>query len=125
MHILTDHQDEYIYETPRAGIYRFDYSIDDVNDNYKVVIKDEKNAIINENFCSDEGCTVELKGKKKYYVYVKQATGSAKYKIKIHTPKKTRITFRFPDGQTIDYEPDDVIFLDAMVHTALHRHKCL
>lgn len=89
---FVDQQDQYIYKPPRSGIYRFDFNINDVNNDYQVIITDKKNDVISENYCSNNGCTVELKGKNTYYIYVKQKTGTATYKIKIHPPKKITTT---------------------------------
>lgn len=118
-----DQQDEYIYKTPRTGIYRFDYNIDDVNDDYRVIIKDEKNDVIKENYCSDEGCTVELKGKKSYYVYVKQATGSAKYKIKIHPPKKIITTQNSNITGKISFIDQENIIYYSVLKTGKYRFE--
>lgn len=120
---FVDQQDEYIYETPRTGTYRFDYNIDDVNKDYRVIIKDERNDVIKENYYSDEGCTVELKGKKKYYVYVKQATDSAKYKIKIHPPKKIITTQKSNITGKISFiDQEDVIYY-SVLKTGTYRFE--
>ncbi len=118
-----DQQDEYIYETPRTGTYRFDYNINDVNNDYRVIIKDEKNDVIKENYYSDEGCTVELKGKKTYYVYVKQATGSAKYKIKIHPPKKIIATQNSNITGKISFIDQENIFYYSVLKTGKYRFE--
>lgn len=120
---FVDQQDQYIYKTPRTGTYRFDYNIDDVNDDYGVIIKDEKNDVIKENYCSDEGCTVELKGKKTYYVYVKQATGCAKYKITIHPPKKIITTQNSNITGKISFIDQENIIYYSVLKTGKYRFE--
>lgn len=120
---FVDQQDEYIYKAPRTGTYRFDYNIDDVNDDYRVIIKDKKNDVIKENYCSDGGCTVELKGKKTYYVYVKHATGSAKYKIKIHLPKKIITTQNSNVSGKISFIDQENIIYYSVLKTGKYRFE--
>ena len=51
---------EYIYSAQRSGIYRFDFDIDDVNNDYVFQVYDSKNnELLYKNF-SDKGGTIEL-----------------------------------------------------------------
>ena len=120
---FVDQQDEYIYKAPRTGVYRFDYNIDDVNHDYKVIIKDEKNEVINENYYSDRGCTVEFKEKKTYYVYVKQTTDSAKYNIKIHPPKKIITTKSNNITGKISFIDQENIIYYSVLKTGKYRFE--
>lgn len=79
---------EYIYSAQRSGIYRFDFEIDDVNNEYDFKIFDEKREEIVNTYSSNEGKTVELQKGKKYEIQIGQNTGFAKYAIQIHIPNK-------------------------------------
>ena len=51
---------EYIYSAQRSGIYRFDFDIDDVNNDYVFQVYDSKNnELLYKNF-SDKGGTIDL-----------------------------------------------------------------
>ena len=83
-----DQTDTFNYTTPRTGVYRFDFEIDDVNNEYDFKIFDEKREEIVNTYSSNEGKTVELQKGKKYEIQIGQNTGFAKYAIQIHIPNK-------------------------------------
>lgn len=76
------------YMATQTGIYRFDFDIDDVNNEYDFKIFDEKREEIVNTYSSNEGKTVELQKGKKYEIQIGQNTGFAKYAIQIHIPNK-------------------------------------
>lgn len=83
-----DQEDNYIYVAPRSGIYRMDFTINDVNKEYTVYVKDNKNEQIKVASSGEEGCTVELKKGIHYKIIVEQYSGICDYKVKINIPNK-------------------------------------
>ncbi len=83
-----DQEDKYIYVAPRSGIYRMDFTINDVDKEYTVYIKDNKNEQLEVASSEDDGCTVELKKGINYQIIVKQYSGICDYKVKINVPNK-------------------------------------
>lgn len=83
----------YSYIPELSGIYRFDFNINSVENDYKFVLsndKDEKLIDTQYSYCSDGGVSHELEKNQKYYITLTQVEGDPEYAVKIGVPEKTK-----------------------------------
>lgn len=83
-----EQKDRYIYKPNTTGDYRFDFEIDDINNEYEFKILESNNEYVLNSSSAAEGKTVELFKGKIYTIIVKQSYGMSKYKINIGVPKE-------------------------------------
>ena len=88
--IYTDQENEYKYTAPKSGIYRFDFDINDVNNDYIFYIYDAKNEELIRKHFSDKGGTLELSAGEVYKIKIVQNKGMPKYSIKINEPNEPK-----------------------------------
>lgn len=81
-----DQEIEYVYTAPKSGIYRFDFDINDVNQNYGFYLCDEKEEELSNKEYYNEGSTLELEKDKEYKILVFQKEGLPEYDISIGVP---------------------------------------
>lgn len=86
----TDQENEYKYTAPKSGIYRFDFDINDVNNDYLFLISNEKNEELIRTYYSEDGGTLELSAGKAYKIKVVQTEGMPEYSIKINEPNEPK-----------------------------------
>ena len=73
------------------GKYRFDFSSNNVNNNYnfKLYDSEDNNILVNENFYS-KGKNVNLEAGRKYVIQIQQLSGTEEYTINIGVPQPTK-----------------------------------
>ncbi len=86
----TNQENEYKYTAPKSGIYRFDFDINDVNNDYIFYIYDAKNEELIRKHFSDEGGTLELSSGEVYKIKIVQNEGMPEYSIKINEPNEPK-----------------------------------
>lgn len=81
------------FNAPITGTYRFDYIINDVNCNYKVILTDSKNEIVfkSEYNTYENGDSCKLTKGEKYTLTIKQLEGFPIATIKIGVPSEASI----------------------------------
>lgn len=86
----TDQQNYYEFTSKNAGIYRFDFVTNDVNNKYKFTLKDGKNKNLGQETSSYGGITLDLDKNTKYAICIEQITGFSKYTVNIGMPKAAK-----------------------------------
>ena len=110
----TDQNDVYTYIAPRTGIYRFDFDIDNVDNEYDFKISNNKGREIATTCYSNDGQTVELEKGEKYEIQVGQNTGVASYSVQIHVPNKIfNVTNDVISGNMTFIDQQDVYYYIA------------
>lgn len=93
-----DQEDNYIFQAPRTGVYRFDFVIADVESEYRFYVFKENNEVIKTVYSSSGGVTVELTGGETYKIKIRQYLGVVKYEINIGIPSEEVIV----EGDSFD-----------------------
>ena len=110
----TDQNDVYTYIAPRTGKYRFDFDIDNVDNEYDFKISNNKGREIATTCYSNDGQTVELEKGEKYEIQVGQNTGVASYSVQIHVPNKIfNVTNDVISGNMTFIDQQDVYYYIA------------
>lgn len=89
----TDEKYTIRFNAPKNGTYRFDYEINDVNCNYKVMLMDSKKEIIFDSEYSvyENGNTCTLTENEKYTLIIEQSEGFPVATIKIGVPSESAV----------------------------------
>lgn len=89
----TDEKYTIRFNAPKNGTYRFDYEINDVNCNYKVILMNSKKEIIFDSEYSvyENGNTCTLIENEKYTLIIEQSEGFPLATIKIGVPSGSAV----------------------------------
>lgn len=83
----------YSYTAQLSGIYRFDFDINSIENDYKFILMTEKDETLIEtqySYCNDGGVSYNLEENQTYYIKVIQVEGEPEYSVKIGIPEKTK-----------------------------------
>lgn len=87
---FNDKNDEYIYTPNVSGVFRFDFDISNVNNNYQFMIIGEKKEEIALAYYDRSGVNCQLIAGKNYHIHITQIDGNPSYKISIGIPKEIK-----------------------------------
>lgn len=114
-------ENEYQYVPSITGTYRFDFDIDDVNNEYYFYIYDEKQEQIVNKSSLNEGATVELAKDTTYKLKVIQAAGTPQYSILIGIPNKIRNLKHNKMKGKLDFKDKSDVYLYKAPRTGRYR----
>ncbi len=85
-----DQENEYTYQAPKSGIYRFDFNIDNVNKEFCFLAYDSKNEELLRKSSSEKGGILELAAGQNYKIKIVQQQELPNYSVKIYEPNNPK-----------------------------------
>lgn len=105
-----DQEDIYTYTAPKTGRYRFDFSTDNVQSDYKFYMYASNKSELASTYCSNGGKTVDLNAGETYTIKVKQYAGTPNYSITIGEPNESMTINGTSFSGSITYKDQEDIY---------------